>query len=52
VIDAVLVVVPVFAGEGALGGRMARHLVLHRVELGTPLLVGLGHFIGHGGLSG
>jgi hypothetical protein len=36
-----LPVVPVLAGEGALGGGVARDLVLHRVELRAPLGVGL-----------
>ena len=36
-------VVPVLAAEGALGGGVARHLVLHRVELGAPFGVGLVH---------
>src|SRR5436190_12882757 len=43
-------VVPVFAGEGPLGGGVARHLVLHWVELGTPFGVGLLDLVvAHGG---
>ncbi len=45
VVAAGLEVVPVFAGERALGGGVARHLVLHRVELLAPLRVGLLHFV-------
>ena len=40
-----LEVVPPAAGEGALGGRVARHLVLQGVELGAPLLVALAHLV-------
>src|SRR3990167_2935653 len=42
-VGAVLPVVPVAAGEGTLGGGLARHLVLHRVELGAPLGLALAH---------
>src|SRR5947208_593558 len=41
VVAAVVPVVPVLAGERPLGGRVARHLVLHGVELLAPLRIAL-----------
>ena len=43
VVAAVVEVIPVLAGESALGGGVAGHLVLHAVELGTPFCVALAH---------
>ncbi|CAM2154769.1 hypothetical protein PT2222_310046 [Paraburkholderia tropica] len=48
VVDAALVVVPVLAGEGAFGGRVARDLVLRGVELLAPFGVGLVAGVGVG----
>src|SRR5678815_664478 len=43
-------VIPVLAAERSLGGGMARHLVLHGVERGAPLGIGLLDFVvAHGG---
>src|SRR4051812_44236965 len=46
-VDAVLVVVPVLAGERALGALLAQHLVLLGRELLAPLGVGLLNLGGH-----
>ena len=44
-VDAVLVVVDVFAGARRFGCRVARHAVLHRREQLLPLGIGLDDFV-------
>lgn len=51
--DAVVIaidpVIPIGSSEGALGGGLARHLVLHGIKFGAPLRVGFLHgVVGHG----
>jgi len=46
-VDAVFMVIPKAPGEGALGCRMTRHLVLLRGEHGAPFLIGFGNFVSH-----
>ena len=43
---ALVVVVPVLAGERALGAVLARHLELLRRELAFPFCIRLRHFLG------
>src|SRR4051812_5587585 len=44
-VDAVVVAIPVLAGEGALGAGLPQHLELLGRELGLPLVVGLLDFV-------
>src|SRR6185503_8028926 len=46
-VHAVVVLVPVLTGEGALGAALAEHLVLLGSELLAPLLVGLSNVCRH-----
>jgi len=43
-IDAVFVMIPVLAGEGALRASVSCHLVRHRLEQGTPFGIGTHNF--------
>src|ERR1700704_4321370 len=40
-IDAVVMAIPILAGEGPLGARLAEHFELSRCQLAAPFVVGL-----------
>ena len=44
----IIVAVPVFTAEGALGAVLSRHAILFFAELLLPLCVGFSDFISHG----
>src|SRR5262249_11143171 len=49
-VDALLVIIPVFPGEGALGPLLAHHLELRRRQYLLPFLIGLDDLLGLLGL--